>query len=55
MKRVSDGQLLAAVLGVPVGALLLLSGIRALFGETNTGETTAIGCAMVLMLSSLLP
>ena len=55
MKRVSDGQLLAAVLGVPVGALLLLSGISALFGETNTSATIAIGCTMVLMLSSLLP
>jgi hypothetical protein len=55
MKRASDGQLLTAVLAVPVGALLLISGVSALFGEPNTGETIAIGCAMILTLSSLFP
>lgn len=55
MKRASDGQLLAAVLAVPVGAALLVSSVSALLGEPNTGETIAIGCAMILMLSSLFP
>lgn len=55
MKRASDGQLLAVVLAVPVGALLLVSALGALLGEANTGKTIAIGCAMILSLSSLLP
>jgi hypothetical protein len=55
MKRVSDLQLLVVVLAVPVGALLLLSAIDALFGQENTGETIAIGCAMILMLASTFP
>lgn len=55
MKRASDRQLLAAVLAVPVGALLLISAIGALLGEANTGKSAAIGCAMILTLSSLLP
>ena len=55
MKRASDGQLLVAVVAVPVGALLFVSAIDALFGETNKGETIAIGCALILMISQLLP
>ena len=55
MKRVSDLQLLVVVLAVPVGALLLMSALDALFGQENMGETIAIGCAMILMLASTFP
>jgi hypothetical protein len=55
MKRVSDLQLLVVVLAVPVGALLLMSALDALFGQENTGETIAIGCALILMLASTFP
>lgn len=60
MKRASDGQLLAAVLAVPVGALLMAVVMQLATDDSSAvapdaiyPETIAIGCAMILLLYSL--
>ena len=60
MKRASDGQLLAAVLAVPVGALLMVVVMQLATDDSSAvapdaiyPETIAIGCAMILLLYSL--
>lgn len=49
MRRASDGQLLAAVLGVPVVISLGIQAFAGILGQPLDAELAAFGCAVIMM------